>query len=804
MGISLSINADRRLSEHLDTHLKPYRCNVRGCVNTHFSSTGGLLRHETEAHNMHRQEAKPYLVHSHSRDELPKETTTPFFERTPPIGDVSAHRTEYPSKTTHARSFHNAARFSRNEFEDMEKFSERTGGVHVSASPATVHGKTLSSEMIDDVGKNRVDPCDKLFEPKFTVASEPQYDPKPTTVPTTFRFEQPRDKPKIEVDVGFLHELYSKISDLESRVEECEGRPSSPTNSSISDSQDSIDSASDHENGSVREADNSHPFENDIITIEPEIEVKEEKKQDKVFADRPRLTISRWKYYGTNRKFETFNNGVTSNDVIPNVGNEPLLTLTEEHCSNGKFWRKRLAIASPAFYELLKDLSGHNLNDIALQDDVMYLMEPFMVLFLNRKQLVNFVENTSESSYVKDQAKFILDFMKTDFGDISRMLDNFESVTPPNLVKYCDLWMLYRPGTTVYSRANGEYEAFVVDSLDGMQVRRPSSDRNHTLTRLDVRAWSMNFDGEVYGRVWSMHCVAPFHGVKDISSLPLVPEKFLPDGKAIRQSLLFRGKEFCTLQVQQWQVSESFPSESTRTRVIVDHMTYQRRNGWLISINGKYGPSSNKDRSWTDNRYSDWDTSADALDRRPRRYTPYRSLVRHFENEYCNRDYVLESIDAPEDTQAEACRSYSTDRPSHVVVSKFDRYNLIESSAELDELSLILFPQHVRAFFLRDKLWSKCIEPPVSAKSNMDSGFVNVSQLELVTFRENAWDRLALEEEYKDVLETMVLAHVDKAHGFRGSAAGKGLSILLHGEPGVGKTLTAGTYLKSCPSAVHC
>ena len=86
----------------------------------------------------------------------------------------------------------------------------------------------------------------------------------------------------------------------------------------------------------------------------------------------------------------------------------------------------------------------------------------------------------------------------------------------------------------------------------------------------------------------------------------------------------------------------------------------------------------------------------------------------------------------------------------------------------------------------------------------MGSGFLNVSQLEPVSSQENVWDRLALDEEYKDILETMVSAHVDKVPGLRGSAAGKGLSILLHGEPGVGKTLTAGTYLKSRPSAVHC
>lgn len=77
--------------------------------------------------------------------------------------------------------------------------------------------------------------------------------------------------------------------------------------------------------------------------------------------------------------------------------------------------------------------------------------------------------------------------------------------------------------------------------------------------------------------------------------------------------------------------------------------------------------------------------------------------------------------------------------------------------------------------------------------SNRRSEFLNVSQLKPVSYQENAWDRLVLNEEYKDILETMVSSHVDKVSGLGGSAAGKGLSILLHGEPGNGKTLTAGT-----------
>ena len=73
-----------------------------------------------------------------------------------------------------------------------------------------------------------------------------------------------------------------------------------------------------------------------------------------------------------------------------------------------------------------------------------------------------------------------------------------------------------------------------------------------------------------------------------------------------------------------------------------------------------------------------------------------------------------------------------------------------------------------------------------------------------MSFQKNAWDRLVLDQEYKDILETLVASHVENGAQLKGSAFGKGLSILLHGEPGIGKTLTAGTYLRSLLYAIHC
>ena len=75
-----------------------------------------------------------------------------------------------------------------------------------------------------------------------------------------------------------------------------------------------------------------------------------------------------------------------------------------------------------------------------------------------------------------------------------------------------------------------------------------------------------------------------------------------------------------------------------------------------------------------------------------------------------------------------------------------------------------------------------------------------MTQLRPVAFRKNAWDRLVLDPEYKDIVQAMVSSYVDKTAKLDDLVAGKGkgLVTLLHGPPGSGKTLTAGTSL-SCP-----
>lgn len=532
------------------------------------------MRHEREVHKLHGQGPQAYPVHNHSADEKSDENSVPSLLKVSRHRGDAAYKLHQPPEDIDDYSVQDRDHPQSNEVRDNDDASEHMEGAHVLVHSAAVDGRTSPLDSNDNDERHGLDLLDTHLKPKHTVTSGSRHHPRRTSIPASKRPEQPKeDKGKIMVDVDFLHRLESKISDLQSRVEECEGTPSSPTTTSICDSRGSVNSVSDLGHVSIRAAKDSCHIDDDKIIDGPEVK---KGKRGGVNVEGPSLAIARRKCVGNNPMFEAVDGGIYSRRIVEDLGDRPLLALVEEHLSNGKFWRKRMEIASPDFFDLLKEVSGHDMDENALQEGVFYLLEPFRVLFLNRKQLTDYAKDTNESTQAKKHAKFVLDFLKSDFSDISRALDNFESVTPPNLVRYCDLWMLYRPGTTVYSCANGEWEAFIVDSFHGMQERIPSPDNRHSLTRLDIDAWSINFDGEVYGRVWSIHCVAPFHGVKNISSLPLVPEKFLLDGKIIRDSLIFRGRKFCALQVQHCQENETSPS-----RVVVDHLTYQRRNGFV-------------------------------------------------------------------------------------------------------------------------------------------------------------------------------------------------------------------------------
>lgn len=103
-----------------------------------------------------------------------------------------------------------------------------------------------------------------------------------------------------------------------------------------------------------------------------------------------------------------------------------------------------------------------------------------------------------------------------------------------------------------------------------------------------------------------------------------------------------------------------------------------------------------------------------------------------------------------------------------------------DKHTELGDEDVLICSHEIPAFSLQHRQW----------------GLFKVSGLEEIEFDHGAFDALVLPQNYKELLLALINTHRDSLSEFddvvRGK--GKGLIFLLHGEPGVGKTLTAGKH----------
>lgn len=95
-----------------------------------------------------------------------------------------------------------------------------------------------------------------------------------------------------------------------------------------------------------------------------------------------------------------------------------------------------------------------------------------------------------------------------------------------------------------------------------------------------------------------------------------------------------------------------------------------------------------------------------------------------------------------------------------------------------------LFDSRVPGFSLSAKRWC----------------FFELDRMTEFEYSTRAFESLALPDDQKAVLSSLIRAHSEELQfDDLVKGKGKGLIFLLHGEPGVGKTLTAGTYPLAFP-----
>ncbi|KAK6948964.1 hypothetical protein Daesc_009036 [Daldinia eschscholtzii] len=340
------------------------------------------------------------------------------------------------------------------------------------------------------------------------------------------------------------------------------------------------------------------------------------------------------------------------------------------------------------------------------------------------------------------------------------------------MVNFEDLWYIFKTGDEVSTTGKSQVQLYrILKVTGGRDVMNPFKEppTNHASAKLKEAGYStgaliiecfyMHFDGKQYGPVNQTFQIPKFDGPREVSSLPIVPLEIRDDSEKIRNELLERGKKFAELSNPAKTAHKLYKGltldkrpEQVESEVIID---------FKLSFIEK---PENKPEIGVENLVAD----------DPRELEDLHQYCRLCGDVgCCGNDIIYDDYEVDEKGRNEF---------------KTQKRSIFDSTSQVDQLrddQLVLLPPKVFGFVLHTRRWAT----------------FDIDLLREVEYK-NGWKNLVIGDPIKDTILALVEYH-QKPHdqGPPGEGMlspidlvqgkGKGLTILLHGEPGVGKTSTA-------------
>ncbi|KAK2604196.1 hypothetical protein N8I77_007144 [Diaporthe amygdali] len=458
-----------------------------------------------------------------------------------------------------------------------------------------------------------------------------------------------------------------------------------------------------------------------------------------------------------------------------------------------KKWIRRIRINSQAVMELVNHVC---FEDDELTSQPMVFFRPFQVLVFRYKdmqeQLTRIQKLASEGDWeskVKklreekgalDELQCFLGFMESRIMPDSRRYRDSLS-PPPRTIRYEDLWYLFKPGDLVYvSRDMWKHQ--------NSRRRMPSQQILRVVeTHLTTTSLQMSPQGFTLENPWSLIChfyeydgttympqslifdpFLPFRGKKRVTELMLYPVSYLEDDKIMAQA-----------------------QTSGQTYVDLIERRSGFYSGWTETLNPRGQPLTDDeilvDYQETFNAFPTW------------RVLPYPGIG----GDQLTRTgfYLFESEDQPlveldevggatyEKFDQCLARDMTEFTESRTFVEKdlFVRFSRDSTAAPSGHI-LALLPRRFFAYAVLERRFLQ-----------LNTRFVRNADLET---NDKAFEKLEINPKYKRLILALVKSHFDKIETEKRTnveietqdlirGKGKGVVILLHGVPGVGKTATA-------------
>ncbi|KAK7600519.1 hypothetical protein V3481_002052 [Fusarium oxysporum f. sp. vasinfectum] len=442
-----------------------------------------------------------------------------------------------------------------------------------------------------------------------------------------------------------------------------------------------------------------------------------------------------------------------------------------------------------------------------------------------------------------DHLNCLVDFIDHDLEDKLAFLASKECTK----VVWSDIWHLIKPGDFVVSK--DEKQAYRVIQVNyATHIMKPPTGRNLWMSearaRLDdspitIQCVHLDFDGEYIGPVTQTIDIHRYEGERSIRSLPVVPLQWAST-RNLKDTLIKRGSMFievCDPQHRGIPMHYSGLSLETQeeidSQVVIDFEEAFATNdvggktkpsGWTIEklVLERFASEIKDDiqlylqdvqRNWkpelkdidpggdsdADHQYDSSDSIEVARRRRRRQQQMNQTCL----PQCCSKEKVHDDVFVEHNRTSEFVHSQfretdlSEGMPSLTIAARSLRESTEDEGYITDEDRLII-SYRVFGFIMRSRKWTKldltCLGPMKD---------------------QNTFDLLILPPGHREMVESLVTQHfLDKASAYdetdevdivRGK--GKGLILLLHGAPGVGKTTTAecvATYFRKPLFQITC
>jgi hypothetical protein len=395
-----------------------------------------------------------------------------------------------------------------------------------------------------------------------------------------------------------------------------------------------------------------------------------------------------------------------------------------------------------------------------------------------------FYSKTLKQRVKKEKKKKAIKKLKTIRGHLKLMiayLDKDYEQTKKTLVPMLKagnitfdlLWALFKPNSIAYTTTYG-----AADHPRCFKVDQAYQDKSFTRGEYYVvEGRYLEYDGKDYGLGdYEIH-IDHFKGPRKIAALATYPIQYHKDEKNIRAELIERGKKFVSLSGMNFKFMKGLAFQKRKKqllkfningRVMVDPKTFRR-------VLANYMISSVKQNN--DERDSDDDSCSECENDVSDSYDD--ALASDAEESGSGRRYRV----IGDGTTTRVVEVDSDDDDDDAPKEKFDKLpasadgDASNKDRQFSEEELLIASPVVLGFSFTEKDWFE----------------FSLSGISDIVWNEGAFDSLVLPAAHKNIVKAQVSSH--KFHGTETiddiiQGKGKGLVFVLHGPPGVGKTLT--------------